>query len=198
MYYGERDGVPYVAHLTCRGLRRPAVLTLYYSPQSFIFLKQVQESARTVRILNKSTHSLEMASSVFWNKLLEINVLLSAIKKTKQILNIIYITLLMCLFVRFGLQAAALWPSSEVRGQTGSSGAAGEKIQGNWLRKRKISWTNAVKNNKSLWSWWISLGHVSGQQHVGRLVLGQRLPQRGEAGHRRLDGTRGDIWYPVS
>ena len=32
---------------------------------------------------------------------------------------------------RFRQQAAALWPRSEVRGQTGSTGAAGEKIQGN-------------------------------------------------------------------
>ncbi|KAM6892744.1 uncharacterized protein plaat1l isoform 2-T2 [Lycodopsis pacificus] len=54
VFYGEKDGVPYVAHLTCRDV----------------------------------------------------------------------------VFVRFRRQAAALRPSSEVRGEAGSTGAAGEEIQG--------------------------------------------------------------------
>lgn len=40
--------------------------------------------------------------------------------------------------VRFRLQAATLWPCSEVRGQTGSTGAAGEKIQGQLTHRRRI------------------------------------------------------------
>lgn len=44
----------------------------------------------------------------------------------------------------------------------------------------------------------ISLWSVAGQQHAGRLILSQRLPRRGEARHRRHDGTRGDVRYPVS
>ncbi len=41
----------------------------------------------------------------------------------------------MCLSVRFRLEAAALRPSSEVRGQTGSTGAAGEEVQGDSHRQ---------------------------------------------------------------
>ena len=40
-------------------------------------------------------------------------------------------TLVVCLFVRFRHQAAAVRSSSEVRGQTGSPGDAGDKVQGN-------------------------------------------------------------------
>lgn len=113
-----------------------------------------------------------------------------------------FLNLLMCLFVRFWLQAAALWPSSEVRGQTGSTGAAGEKIQGSSHIKHIIILWNIMNysSERQCWPslWWISLRHIAGQQRVGRLVLGQRLPRRGEAGHRWPDGARGDVPYPVS
>lgn len=47
------------------------------------------------------------------------------------------VTMLCNVFGRFRLQAAALWSSSEVRGQTGSTGHAGEKVQGNPPTKKK-------------------------------------------------------------
>lgn len=78
---------------------------------------------------------------------------------------------------RFELQAAALWPSSEVGGQTGSTGAVGNEVQGNRHEKKKIIDHKSPDTS-------VNVPLLAGQQHAGWLALGERLPQRGEAGHR--------------
>lgn len=82
VYYGDRDGVPYVAHLTCRGLTQSLCFYSFLSLETFSFLTSV------------------------------------------------FIVCFYRLFLRLRLEAAAFRSSAEVGGEAGSSGAAGEEIQG--------------------------------------------------------------------
>lgn len=101
---------------------------------------------------------------------------------------------------RFKCQAAAFWPSAEVRGQIGPAGDAGDKLQGKsqvWGGGGNKN-SNANSKNKTTIDMRLSVPLLAGQQHDGRFAPGQRLPQRGEASHRRPDGPWGDLWHPVS
>lgn len=54
------------------------------------------------------------------------------VKYSSFLINHIFYSMNVCRVLdRFELQAAAFWPRSEVRGQTGSTGAAGNEVQGN-------------------------------------------------------------------
>lgn len=86
-------------------------------------------------------------------------------------------------------QDPPVWPGSEVRGQAGSSGAAGNQVQGNSGRTRNdATLEDRSRSNRRV---------AAGQQHDGRHPLAQGLPRRREARHRRHDRPGRHLRHPL-